>query len=112
MPTDLPNLLTLSRIGAIPVLVLLVALRSPASDLAACVLFSAAAITDYFDGRIARGRRMISDFGRMPEMSEETLARVAIHAALRDASRRADELVCQSLPRGRIPQPPGQPETR
>jgi acetyl-CoA acetyltransferase len=34
----------------------------------------------------------ISDFGRMPEMSEETLARVAIHAALRDAGRRADEI--------------------
>ena len=55
----------MSRIGAIPVLVLLVALRSPAADLAACVLFSAAAITDYFDGRIARERRQISDFGRM-----------------------------------------------
>jgi cardiolipin synthase len=65
MPTDLPNVLTLSRIGAIPVLVLLAAVRSPTADLAACVLFSAAAITDYFDGRIARERRMISDFGRM-----------------------------------------------
>ena len=65
MLTDLPNLLTLSRIAAIPVLVLLVALHSPAMDFAACVVFSAAAITDYFDGRIARGRRQISDVGRM-----------------------------------------------
>jgi cardiolipin synthase len=65
MLTDLPNLLTLSRIAAIPVIVLLVALHLPAADLAACVLFSAAAITDYFDGRIARGRRQISNLGRM-----------------------------------------------
>jgi cardiolipin synthase (CMP-forming) len=65
MLTDLPNLLTLSRIAAIPLLVVLVALREPATDFAACVLFSAAAITDYFDGRIARDRRQTSNIGRM-----------------------------------------------
>ncbi len=65
MPTDLPNLLTLSRIAAIPVLVVLVALRDPWGDVAACVLFSAAAITDYFDGKLARQRQQVSGFGRM-----------------------------------------------
>jgi phosphatidylglycerophosphate synthase len=65
MLTDLPNLLTLSRIVAIPLLVVLVALRQPSADLAACVLFSTAAITDYFDGRLARSRRQQSDLGRM-----------------------------------------------
>ena len=65
MPTDLPNLLTLSRIAAIPLLVLLAALRDPLGDLAACAVFSAAAITDYFDGKLARSREQISDFGRM-----------------------------------------------
>jgi cardiolipin synthase len=65
MPTDLPNLLTLSRIAAIPVLVLLVALQDPWGDFAACVVFSAAAITDYFDGKIARDRQQISELGRM-----------------------------------------------
>jgi cardiolipin synthase len=65
MMTDLPNLLTLSRIAAIPLIVALVAVRHPAADLAACVVFSAAAITDYFDGRIARDRRQTSDLGRM-----------------------------------------------
>src|SRR6476659_6102608 len=54
MPTDLPNLLTLSRIAAIPLLVALVALRTPGGDVAACAVFAAAAITDYFDGKIAR----------------------------------------------------------
>ncbi len=65
MLTDLPNLLTLSRIAAIPLLVALVAVRTPATDFLACIVFSAAAITDYFDGRIARGRRQLSDIGRM-----------------------------------------------
>ena len=65
MLTDLPNLLTLSRIAAIPLLVVLVALHMPPADLAACVLFSTAAITDYFDGHLARTRRQQSDLGRM-----------------------------------------------
>ena len=65
MPTDLPNLLTLSRIAAIPLLVVLVALRLPVADLVACVVFSAAAITDYYDGKLARSRRQQSNLGRM-----------------------------------------------
>ena len=48
MMTDLPNVLTLSRIAAIPVMVVLAAIRAPATDFAACVVFSVAAITDYF----------------------------------------------------------------
>lgn len=65
MPTDLPNLLTLSRIAAIPLVVALAALREPWADLAACAVFSIAALTDYFDGRLARERRQISALGRM-----------------------------------------------
>ena len=65
MPTDLPNVLTLSRIAAIPVLVLLVAMQSPACDLAACAVFTAAAVTDYLDGHFARRWRQQSDLGRM-----------------------------------------------
>ena len=65
MPTDLPNLLTFSRIAAIPLMVLLAALRLPAADLGACLVFSAAAITDYYDGKLARSRRQQSDLGRM-----------------------------------------------
>jgi cardiolipin synthase len=65
MLTDLPNVLTLSRIAAIPVLVALVAVRIPAADLGACIVFSAAAITDYYDGKLARSRRQQSNLGRM-----------------------------------------------
>ncbi len=65
MLTDLPNVLTLSRIAAIPLLVFLVALHTQLGDLMACVVFSAAAITDYFDGKLARSRKQQSDLGRM-----------------------------------------------
>jgi cardiolipin synthase len=65
MLTDLPNLLTLSRIAAIPIVVALAAISQPGTDFAACVVFSTAAITDYLDGQIARNRRQQSDFGRM-----------------------------------------------
>jgi cardiolipin synthase (CMP-forming) len=65
MLTDLPNVLTLSRIAAIPLMVALVAIRTPLGDLGACVVFSIAAITDYFDGMLARARRQQSDLGRM-----------------------------------------------
>jgi cardiolipin synthase len=65
MLTDLPNVLTMSRIAAIPVLVVLAALNNPAADVAACALFAAAAITDYLDGHFARARAQGSDLGRM-----------------------------------------------
>lgn len=65
MLTDLPNVLTLSRIAVIPLMVALVALRTPGGDLGACIVFGLAAITDYFDGMLARNRRQQSDLGRM-----------------------------------------------
>jgi cardiolipin synthase len=65
MLTDLPNLLTLSRIAAIPLLVALVAINTGAGDFAACIIFGAAAITDYFDGKLARSRRQQSNLGSM-----------------------------------------------
>ena len=65
MMTDLPNLLTVSRIAAIPLMVVLASIRSPGTDIAACVVFSIAAITDYFDGKLARDYGQTSDLGRM-----------------------------------------------
>jgi cardiolipin synthase len=65
MLTDLPNILTMSRIGAIPVLVLLVAIGGPAADFLAALVFTGAGVTDYLDGKLARERLQLSDFGRM-----------------------------------------------
>jgi cardiolipin synthase len=62
---NLPNLLTLSRIAAIPLLVALVAWRTPAGDVAACLVFALAGFTDWLDGRIARQQKLHTDLGRM-----------------------------------------------
>ena len=62
---NLPTLLTLSRIAAIPLLVALVAVRRPWADVAACAVFGVAGLTDYLDGRIARLRQITSELGRM-----------------------------------------------
>ncbi len=65
MLMDLPNLLTLSRIAAIPPLVALMALGTPLASASACLVFAVAGITDYLDGRLARDRSQTSDLGRM-----------------------------------------------
>lgn len=65
MPTDLPNLLTLSRIAVLPALVVLMALHTPLADTCATAVFALAGLTDWLDGAVARSRGLTSDFGRM-----------------------------------------------
>jgi cardiolipin synthase len=64
MVTTLPNLLTLSRILAIPLVVGTFYMDGPVPRWVACGLFIAAAITDWFDGRLARSRNEVSALGR------------------------------------------------
>lgn len=59
----LPNLLTLSRIVFIPILVGTFFVAAPWANWAAVALFSTAAITDYFDGYLARARKQQSRLG-------------------------------------------------
>ena len=87
MLTDLPNLLTLSRIAAIPVLVVLVLLRQPGADLAAAVVFALAGITDWFDGHLARSRSQLSDLGRMLDSIADKLLVGASLMVLAGAAR-------------------------
>ncbi len=64
MLTTLPNLLTLSRIVAIPLVIATFWMVSPTGPWLGCVLFSAAAITDWLDGRLARAWSQQSELGR------------------------------------------------
>ncbi len=61
---NLPNLLTLSRLAAIPLLMALLLLRFPGHDQLAAALFVAFSFTDTLDGQIARRRGMVSDLGK------------------------------------------------
>ncbi|HYD31722.1 MAG TPA: CDP-diacylglycerol--glycerol-3-phosphate 3-phosphatidyltransferase [Azospirillaceae bacterium] len=64
MLTSLPNLLTLSRIVIIPVVIGLFYVPEAWAAWTACFLFSAAAITDYFDGYLARSWAQESLIGK------------------------------------------------
>lgn len=59
-----PNFLTMCRVAAVPGIILLMLNPNRFCSFTAAILFSAAAITDYFDGFIARTRGLTSDFGK------------------------------------------------
>lgn len=62
---NLPNLLTLSRIAVIPLIFLSVYFNCCLFNYFAGVLFIAASVTDYYDGKLARARGQVSAFGRL-----------------------------------------------
>ncbi len=61
---NLPNLLTVSRLAAIPLLMALLLVRFPGHDQLAAALFVVSSFTDTLDGQIARRRGMVSDLGK------------------------------------------------
>lgn len=60
-----PNTLTLFRIIAVPIIVLLLMMPNRFTTLLAGLIFSAAAITDYFDGYLARRYGLVSNLGKV-----------------------------------------------
>ena len=61
---NLPNILTLSRIAAIPVVVACFWLDRGWAQWFSMIVFVAACVTDWFDGYFARRYHQISRFGR------------------------------------------------
>jgi len=57
MLTTLPNLLTLSRIAAIPLVIATFYMAPPTGPWLGCVIFSIAGLTDWLDGVILRDGR-------------------------------------------------------
>ncbi|MEO5375167.1 MAG: CDP-diacylglycerol--glycerol-3-phosphate 3-phosphatidyltransferase, partial [Alphaproteobacteria bacterium] len=64
MVTSLPNILTYSRIVVIPLVLGTFYVEGETARWVACGLFGAAAITDFFDGYLARSRNQVSTLGR------------------------------------------------
>jgi len=62
---NLPNAITAARIAVAPVIAWLIVLPSWPVRVAAWVLYIAAAITDYYDGHLARTRNLVTDLGRL-----------------------------------------------
>lgn len=63
--STIPNVITVTRIGVTPVIVLLLFTPTFGARLAAFILFLAAAISDLWDGHLARKYGWISDFGKL-----------------------------------------------
>jgi CDP-diacylglycerol--glycerol-3-phosphate 3-phosphatidyltransferase len=62
---NLPNTITAGRILAAPFIAALPFIASPGARLAAFILYVIAAVTDYYDGMLARTRNLITDLGRL-----------------------------------------------
>lgn len=62
---NLPNALTIGRILIAPLVAALPFISSPLVRLTAFVIYIAAAVSDYWDGKLARTRNLVTDFGSL-----------------------------------------------
>jgi CDP-diacylglycerol--glycerol-3-phosphate 3-phosphatidyltransferase len=60
-----PNSLTLFRVAAVPIIVILLLFPNKFYTFIAALIFSAAAITDFLDGFFARQKGLVSNFGKV-----------------------------------------------
>lgn len=65
MTINLPNTITAGRILAAPFIAALPFVASPGARLTAFVLYIFAAVTDYYDGKLARTRGLVTEIGQM-----------------------------------------------
>ena len=88
---SLPNLLTLSRILAVPILVFLLWKPAPWDYAVTFVLYCIVAITDYFDGYLARAQGLTSRLGQFLDPIADKIMVASVLVMLM-ASRKADGL--------------------
>ena len=61
---NLPNKLSVARVLCIPAVVTLLHFQSDTCRIIAAALFILGCVTDFLDGRIARKRNLVTDFGK------------------------------------------------
>lgn len=64
---NLPNKLTMLRIILVPFFVAALMIDFPCNYLVACIIFSAASLTDMLDGKIARKNNLVTNFGKFAD---------------------------------------------
>lgn len=85
MPLNIPNILTLLRIAIIPVVLGLFYLDWQDGRQAAAILFAVAAVTDWFDGWLARQLGQTSKFGAfLDPVADKLLVAVCLVMLLND----------------------------
>ncbi len=76
---NIPNLLTAIRILLIPVFMVIFYLPSVWTNFACAIVFTAAALTDWFDGYLARRWRQVSAFGAfLDPVADKLMVAVAL----------------------------------
>jgi CDP-diacylglycerol--glycerol-3-phosphate 3-phosphatidyltransferase len=88
-PVNVPNVLTLLRILAVPVLVVALLDETPDGDVIAALVFALAALTDGLDGYIARRRRQVTTFGKLMDPLADKLLVIAALVSLVSLDRLA-----------------------
>jgi CDP-diacylglycerol--glycerol-3-phosphate 3-phosphatidyltransferase len=97
---NLPNVLTLSRLGLIPVFVALAAMApSPTIATVTAAVFGLASLTDWLDGYMARRRKQITDLGKLLDPVADKLLVLAALVVLVEAGRAPGWLVILLLAR-------------
>lgn len=64
---NLPNKLTILRILLVPFMIATLLIDFPLHFFVSGLIFGAASLTDFFDGKIARERNLITDFGKFAD---------------------------------------------
>jgi CDP-diacylglycerol--glycerol-3-phosphate 3-phosphatidyltransferase len=82
-----PNLLTMARVLMVPAVVALLFKRTPTTDLIASFVFGFAAITDYFDGYLARKMKSESVFGKLMDPLADKFLVVSCLVMLQELGR-------------------------
>jgi CDP-diacylglycerol---glycerol-3-phosphate 3-phosphatidyltransferase len=62
---NLPNQLTMARMVLVPLFVIFMSFENTWCYLTAYIIFAVATATDYIDGRIARSRQLVTNFGKL-----------------------------------------------
>lgn len=62
---NVPNQLTLARVIMVPIFVGLLSFDHIVTFCLAYIVFIVAAVTDYYDGKIARKRNLVTNFGKL-----------------------------------------------
>ncbi len=76
---NLPNKITMFRVIMIPAFLLFCYLSFPGSNYCALGCFILASISDFFDGKIARDRGLVTDFGKfMDPLADKCLVTAAM----------------------------------
>jgi CDP-diacylglycerol---glycerol-3-phosphate 3-phosphatidyltransferase len=88
-PLNVPNVLTVVRILAVPVIVVALLGETPNGDALAAAVFALAALTDGLDGYIARSRDSVTTFGKLMDPLADKLLIVAALVSLVSLGRLA-----------------------